>query len=399
MKQANIKAKYSPYSVWQPRRLGAGERSVRDRIVNRFPGSVHGMRLVQLAALTGVCDLRLYLDRLTRTCLSEESTNGDIDLFDRSLQDALADENAVLIAISKTPYLDEQRAVLAVSLAFARQVVDLALGREFGTHCGPLTSGEQGAFLYALDRVGGDWEAASGPSFVVRGFLADTAQVEDYLQAPPTWQVAARLQGKKDGERVRGVACLLFGMPVGLPETRRALKGPSPAVAEWQVGLNVLVGWSRVSINDIHNLRVEDIIVLDGVGHPDSGRDRSPVTMTCGDWKCAGQWLDHRRIGLISSGEQEGEMKTKTQHTNEVQGVLEQPRWGDPNDMEVVVRVEVGEVKMTVSQASELVPGRILVLDREVDPTVVFKVGDKVIGMGELVEYDGVLAVEVTELL
>jgi flagellar motor switch/type III secretory pathway protein FliN len=61
--------------------------------------------------------------------------------------------------------------------------------------------------------------------------------------------------------------------------------------------------------------------------------------------------------------------------------------------------VEVGEVKMTVAKASELVPGRIIVLDRDVDPHVLLKVGDQVIGQGELVEHDGVLAVEVTEVL
>ncbi|MCP4197166.1 MAG: hypothetical protein GY762_08450 [Proteobacteria bacterium] len=92
-------------------------------------------------------------------------------------------------------------------------------------------------------------------------------------------------------------------------------------------------------------------------------------------------------------------MKTKTQNTDEVSAVLGRTQGGDTEAIEVVVRVEVGEVKMTVDKASELVPGRIIVLDREVDPKVLLKVGDQIIGRGELVEHDGVLAVEVTEVL
>lgn len=397
----NIKTKTNTdsHTVWQPRRLEEGERTVRERIVSRFPGSASGMELRQLAALTGVYDLKLYLDGLTARRLNTESENADDGLLDLPQQDTSVSDNAVLVAISKTPGLDMQRAVLAVPLAFAHQVVDLALGRRSGADNSPLTSGEQGAFLYALDRVGGDWGASAGPSFVVRGFLADTAQVADYLQAQPRWQVTVRLEGEKDGDRVRGFVCLLFAEPVELTESRRVMRGPSPAVMGWQVSLNMLIGWSQVSLNDVNSLEDGDIIVLDEGGHPDSGRVRSRVTVYSGVWRCVGQWLDHRRIELVSSEEQEGEMKKKTQNSNEVRGVLEQPHAGDTNAIEVVVRVEVGEVKMTVNQASELMPGRIIVLDRDVDPNVVLKVGDEVIGRGQLVEHDGVLAVEVTEVL
>jgi type III secretion system YscQ/HrcQ family protein len=399
MKYMNAKTKTNPNTVWQPRRLEQGERIARERITNRFPGTAAGIALRQLANLTGVRDLKLYLDGLTAMRSDQENQNRDLCLFDRPLQDSSANESAVLVAISKTPGFKAQRAVLALPLAFARQVVDLALGRRSGSDYGFLSSGEQGAFLYALDRAGGDWGAASGPSFVVRGFLADTAQVADFLQAQPTWQVTVRLEGEKDGERVTGRACLLFAAPVGPTEPRLAVRGPSPVVMGWQVKLKILVGWSSVSLNDFNNLEVEDIIVLDAGGHPDSDRDRSRAILYSGVWQRVGQWLDHRRIQLVSAEEQDVEMKMKTQKSNEVGAALEQTHGGDTKSMEVVVRVEVGEVKMTVDQASELVPGRIITLNRDVDPNVILKVGDKEIGRGELVEHDGVLAVEVTEVL
>ena len=103
-------------------------------------------------------------------------------------------------------------------------------------------------------------------------------------------------------------------------------------------------------------------------------------------------------------------MKVTTKKQEEVTAVLNPPEWdGNPPEwdgespagdgsesLEVVVRVEVGEVSMTVEAASKLLPGRIIALDRDVGPGVVLKVGNKVIGHGELVECEGALAVEVT---
>ena len=70
--------------------------------------------------------------------------------------------------------------------------------------------------LKFLDRIGGDWCDASGPAFVVRGFLADLEQVADYLQASPRWAVTLRLTG----ENLAGNAVLLFTDPVGPPGGR-----------------------------------------------------------------------------------------------------------------------------------------------------------------------------------
>jgi type III secretion system YscQ/HrcQ family protein len=389
----NAQIKTTTYTCWQPRRLERGEFSARERIINRFPGMASGVRLSKLASLIGMDDIRLYLDGLTALCSPDDHSAAEFQLLGRLSQDEVENEDAVVVAISKASGLKAARSVLMLPLPFARQIVDLALGRT-GSDNGPLTSGEQGVFLYALDRAGGDWGAASGGSFVVRGMLADTGQVADYLQARPTWQITAHLAG----EQVRGYATLLFADPDEPIDLEPARTGISSIVMSWQATLNILAGWSSVSLQELETLETGDIIVLDEGGHPDWGRDSSPVTVYSGNWNRCGYWLDHRRIRLVSTEEQEVKMKTKTQNTDEVSAVLERTRGGDTESIEVVVRVEVGEVKMTVDKASELVPGRIIVLDREVDPNVLLKVGDQIIGRGELVEHDGVLAVEVTEI-
>jgi flagellar motor switch/type III secretory pathway protein FliN len=391
----NAQIKTTTYTCWQPRRLEGGEFSARERIVNQFPGMATGVRLSQLASLTGIDDLRLYLDGLTALRLPDDHLLADVSLLMRSsLPGEEKIEEVVIIAISKASGLTAERAVLMLPLPLARQIIDLALGRT-GPDNGPLSFGEQGVFLYALDRAGGDWGAASGGSFVVRGMLAHPDQVADYLQAQPTWQITARLAG----ERMRGYAALLFADTGVSKELEPTPWGISPIVMGWQAAVNILVGWSSVSFHALDKLETGDIVVLDEGGHPDWGGGNAPVIVYSGDWNRLGTWLDHRRIRLVSMEEQEVKMKTKTQSTNGVSTVPGRTEDGGTESIEVVVRVEVGEVKMTVAKASELVPGRIIVLDRDVDPNVLLKVGDQVIGHGELVEHDGVLAVEVTEVL
>ncbi len=91
-------------------------------------------------------------------------------------------------------------------------------------------------------------------------------------------------------------------------------------------------------------------------------------------------------------------METQVKDKPEIAAILGQST-GDAGSMEVEVLVEVGEVKMTVEQAAGLVPGRILKLDRDVGPEVTLRVGQKRIGRGELVEHEGILAVEVMEVI
>ena len=71
---------------------------------------------------------------------------------------------------------------------------------------------------------------------------------------------------------------------------------------------------------------------------------------------------------------------------------------GDDGELEVTVRVEIGDIRMSVREASSLIPGQILELERRIGPDVVLRVGSRVVGRGELVTYEGVMAVEIKDL-
>lgn len=364
---------------WRAKPLASGEMITRGLIADRFPGTAAGIPLDRLSRLTGVSNLQLSMQGIGRIDDKNGRTAAELG------------GSPVLVAFSATPEAAASRAVLAFPGGIVRRLVDLSLGRDNAVP-GPLTTGEQGVFLYVLDRFGGDWSDASGPAFVVRGFLADFAQVADYLQAPPRWAVTVRFEG----ENLGGNAVLLFTDPLGPPRAKRIHAPIAATVQQWPVQFRLTVGCSRVPGREVRRLVPGDLIELDSGGHPLSGLGMVSVVFTNRGGTRFGKWLDRRRIRILSEKEREAEMKTTTQTREEITAVLESPEGEDTASLEVVIRVELGEVSMTVEAASQLLPGRIIALNRDAGSEVVLKVGNQVIGHGELVEYEGVLAVEVT---
>ena len=151
---------------WRLRRLEPGEAAQREWICNRFPGSGLGIDLESFSKNPRIGDHRLYFEDITRNPKSP----GD---------------SFLLVAISKGTSSSTGRAVLGLSTDFALKLVDTALGRDFTTPKKELSSGEEGALLYVLDRIGGDWLAAGGTGFTVRGLLVGTGQVGDSLGWAP----------------------------------------------------------------------------------------------------------------------------------------------------------------------------------------------------------------------
>ncbi len=299
------------------------------------------------------------------------------------------------IAVSSSAASSSPRAVLFIPLELAHRTVDMALGRGSCDRSRPLTSGEQGALLYALDRAGGDWLAAQGASCVIRGFLAAIDQMADYLGGAPDWECVARLEGDDLDSEAR----LYFRDSMSTGPTRSSRRPLLSLASAWFVVLRIDVGWSRVSGRDVRDLEIGDLVLLDEVSHPDLKESSGVVTIGCGRWRRFGRWVDRCRIEILCEEKRGAAMETERKRDPEVRAVLEQPDDSDAGSMEVMVQVEVGEVKMTVEKASGLMPGRILRLDRDVGPDVVLRVGATRIGRGELVEHEGALAVEVKEVL
>ncbi len=357
-----------------PRRLEPGEAAMRDNIAGRFPGGARGFSLGQLANLLRVKPLRLRFTAIARD----------------PRQDSWA---GVPVAISSRSGSGNVRAVLSVDQELAHHIIDLALGRDPLRSDRELTSGEQGAFLYALDRAGGDWIAAGGNTFVVRGLLVDRDQIAEYLGGAPEWRVEGRVLGRS----LQGAVRLEIRSAI-VDGTAGRIRDNRGMPIDWPASLGIVVGTSRVPADDLAGLEPGDLVALDTCCHPHREMELSTLRVSCGSWQRSGRWLDSRRIEIVSEDAKGENMETQTKSDAEMVARLEHPGRGDVGSIEVVVRAEVGEVKMTVEQASALVPGRILRLDREVSAEVLLRVGDKQIGRGELVDHEGTLAVEILEV-
>ncbi len=366
---------------WRLGQMTSHEALARDWIGNRFPGGVAGIQLKTLAELLRLGNVRLL---------------GDGIAWDQPV----VDEALVLVALSQDAGVESKRAVLGIPLELAFEIVDMALGRRSGHSDRGLSGGEQGALLYALDRVGSDWLAGGGASFVVRGFLADTDQMTDYLESVPKWQVKGRLRGDSPGgDALGGRVWLRFSDPITPQRSLSQGKDVGVLAAEWPVHASISIGWSRVPLDDLHDLSVGDWMVLDEGVRPGKKESDGYSTITSGTWKRYGRWVDRHRIQMVSPKERETIMDTKAQKAEEVEAELKPSSDPDSGSMEVVVQVEVGQVKMTVAKAASLLPGRVLRLNRDVTGAVVLKVGEKIIAKGELVDHEGTLAVEVLEVL
>lgn len=300
--------------------------------------------------------------------------------------------DALALALASGSGAEGRRAVLAFPLGLARGLVDLSLGRPASAEVAPLTSGEEGALLFAVDRGGGDWIAAGGRTFTLRGILADADQATDYLGRPPAWQIEARLEAGA----IDGPLWLWCGAPVG---EAGSIRWPLPGgVPEWPVTLRVVVGWSRVDAREVEGLAPGDVVVLDVCDHPLAPGPGASVALRSGSLTRAARWLDRRRLQLVSTDERRSPMDDKPGEQTAVSARLEEPLDDEAGSMEVLVRVELGRVALPLSQALSLMAGGVLELDRDAGPDVQLTVGDKLIARGELVECEGRLAVQITEV-
>jgi type III secretion system YscQ/HrcQ family protein len=297
----------------------------------------------------------------------------------------------VPIALRSVRDVRGARAVLVLPEEMARGLVDLALGRP-GSDDGCLTSGEEGALLYAVDRAAGDWLAAGGARFQLRGVLADAAQAADYLGAAPTWQVAARLTAGS----LSGPLWLWCVAPVAdlQPSKAPVRSGSCDLPVSWRVQ----VGDSVIPSTELAGLARGDVVELDGLCHPLGSRSRSEVQLVSGGMTRFARWLDHRRLELVSTGERRSPMNDRLDGPADVTASLEDAIDPVAGEMEVRLQVEVGRVAIALEQALSLLAGAVLELDRDVGPEVQVRAGDRLVARGELVDCEGRLAVQITEV-
>jgi len=306
----------------------------------------------------------------------------------------------VLVALSPTPRKDSQRFVLALPLVAARRIVDRILQRSKFREKGILSSGEQGALLYALDRAGGDWIRAGGRPFVIRGFLADRDQVFDYLPPKPCLRAVGSIENP-------GFPEFKIDLWLPLPPSPGSPVSPlkknkmffNPAARDLPVSLHISVGVSSLSLADIRNLQPEDLVILDRVDHPLLRSSLAGTVIYAGNWSRQCRWQDSQTLIIVDAESRDEPMDTDTKNSTTIVSELNNSANDDTGEIEIVVRVEIGHIKMAVAEAATLLPGTILRLDRDVGPRVSLRAGEKRIANGDLVEYEGQLAVEIKEVL
>jgi type III secretion system YscQ/HrcQ family protein len=361
----------APRTLWNPPPLTRGEPRERDLLLDRFPGFFDGIGLPTLAALLDVPRLRLRPSGLVSRL-------------------APAPAGGVFVALAAR----EIRFVLHLPPSLASRLVTAALGGGIAAPGEGLSTGEEGALIYALDRGARDWLRGGGGAFEIRGALADGRQVADYLGSAPRWRCVADVDGPGLTERVEVLAA---GFPEAWGPGRRERRGLGP-VACWPGELRIVAGTSRLPAADLEGLEPGDRVVLDEGCHPMCKPALSFALLRSGDLYIEGRWLDERRIEVVSAEDGIQEMKHMTETNDEIRAAFEPAGGVDAASLELVVEVEVGRLRMTVEQAAALLPGRVLTLGRGVGPEVDLVVGTRNIGRGQLCEHDGELAVEILEL-
>ncbi len=361
---------------WAPRQIPVDEPVQRDGIVNQFPRRDNRLPLPTLSEALGEPQtFDLALNGIRR----EPTESGPL----------------VPVALADKGRPASRRAVLGLPLGLARYLVDTALGRGAGSASNqPLSSGEQGALLYLLDRAAKDWQDAGGAPFSICGLLADRRQVTDYLEPGELWSVGAQICNTALSARA---SLLLTSLPAQ-QQTGPSTPGPLPIAGQWPIRLSLEIGHTRLALTEATSLSARDIVLLDTGGHPLFSGSPPLLRVHCGDWHAGAKWLDGQRFEMVSPQEEGIVMNTNKKGSDPIDASLVSTPDDEAAALEVVVSVEIGQVKLSVDQATRLLPGRIIRLEQEVGTDVALKVGDKLIGRGELVDHQGRLAVEITEV-
>jgi flagellar motor switch/type III secretory pathway protein FliN len=361
-------------SFFELRRIGTGEEPVRDLISRLFPGAKAGFALGELASLLNTAGLRLVPTGI-----------------DHNPQ--IVNQTAVALAITGSLEYGGWRAAITIESDDAICLANGVLGRNVDHAPRELSGAEEGALLFAVDTAGADWLAAGGQPFLVKGLLSDSRQIEDYLGGDPDWKVSARLVGKESHSNVE----LLFCDPVPVFQSKGPPVETMPVASKWPVDLRISIGWARITSDEAAYLMSGDLLIPDELSFP-TGTDGGAVAeLRCGQWVRYVQWLDSSRLEILSDDERRTAMDTNKIVNEEVCTTVQKGDEIVAAGLEVLVRVEVAQIRMTVEQVARLSPGRILRLDRDIGSQVQLRVGDKKIGVGKLVDNEGQLAVEITE--
>lgn len=356
---------------WILPRLDSETVLAKNAIASRFPGAFGRLRLPSLAKLLGGDDAVLELRAIERGYRPPERPT-------------------LVLALSTGPSPRSKRVALGLPIDASRRIVDRISRRESKgkRDVSNPTTGELGILMYALDRAAGDWIEAGGAKFYVRGGLHDFGQIPEYLGSAPWFVVSARFV--ESG--------LNFPIHLWLPSTtleRRSDRRIPSATGRWPVTVRVQIGAARIAAPELEDLGAGDLMVCDEIGHPLHESTPSRCTLRCGAWRKDATW---RGLSTLIIDEPDKGQPMEDKSFTELKTTLNPPLKPSHGDLEVEVSVEIGRLRLRVDEASALMAGTVLKLDRDIGSEVSLVIGDRAIASGRLVAHEDRLAVELTEV-
>jgi type III secretion system YscQ/HrcQ family protein len=295
----------------------------------------------------------------------------------------------------------DRRAVLHLSQHTAAALAMRALGLDRLSRPA-LSPVELGGLMFALDRLAADVNSALGHCAILAGPLCDLEQARQYIGCPRPIRLPFCLE--LEGEP--------FPLGLLLPESLLPLLpvlGAPRRTPEWVLRAPVLfdlhIGASAVQALALEKLSLGDLLTLDELCHPQRRLPGSTAFLRAGQFELPLEWLDSARMRIAStlncfSAERPMPTKDTTASTDKIHELFDHQSKGPilGGDLPVNVRVECGQLELTVAEASALRPGDVLRLGKPLGAEVNLCVGGRRIGRGQLVEVERELAVELLEI-
>jgi flagellar motor switch/type III secretory pathway protein FliN len=276
--------------------------------------------------------------------------------------------------------------VVTLPPSAAFRCIDQITGRPAG-HTTHLSPGGEGALLYLADRVAGDWMRLGGGRPGIRGFLADTAQIREFLGGEPDWCVTACCHWFSTPFFIRIVGCTLP------PVRHRRGQQTTDRADRWTVDLRLVIGRSVLRADELPVIGKGDVVTLDELAHPLLTGRPDRFHLECGSFRRRAAFAGPAQITIVDGEKEDSVMIDESEHTTRLLTPAQ-----EATGMAVCLQVEAGRISMTVGEALALLPGQVLRLDRPVSTDVALRAGDRLVATGELVQLDNELAVRIREL-
>ncbi len=245
---------------------------------------------------------------------------------------------------------------------------------------GPIGTVEAGVLTYAVARWLGEGAFSVGAVFGHAPALVEA--VEPTLR----WSMTLTL-----GE-ARGSGALWLPDPVGISPAR-----PGPPPAWLPVVAHVDAGHAILSASAIASLGPGDVVIpdqldvdLNGVGRVHLRVRGSSLTLVCRN----ASELTLEEIQDNALPTTRGRRAPPRERAN-----MADETFAKLSDTPITLHVEIARVEMSLGDVASLAVGEVLRTSRTLSDKVTLRAGERAVARGELVDVDGELGVQITEVL